>query len=341
MSFFQALLGSRWAAPIATAILLASGTAQAQFQERTIRASFTLTKEHALGQGLLMVQQCVAQKSGGKMKIEPYWSASLGPDAPAIQQLRSGTLDMVVSQTSFMTAMIPMAGVFDLPFLVANEREGDLLADGKAGELLSSKLAGVGLVNLAYWETGFRHVTNSKRPIQKMEDLQGLKLRILQNAVMVEAFKNLGSFAIPMPFPELYSALETKAVDGQENPVNITEQTKFYEVQKYMSLTRHMYNIAMVLYSKRLFDQLAPVEQAALRDCAVQTREAQRRISRQQVGESIARLKSHGMQINEVSDAELQRMREKSASLYASQAPVIGEEMMNLVNDELRRARTR
>lgn len=326
-------------AALASAALMTQGVAHAQFQDRTIRASFTLTKEHALAQGLLMVQSCVAEKSGGKMKIEPYWSASLGADASAIQQLRSGTLDMVVSQTSFLTAMIPMAGVFDLPFLVSNEREGDLLADGPPGELLNSKLADVGLTNLAYWETGFRHVTNSKHPVNRMEDLQGLKLRVLQNAIMVDAFKNLGGYAIPMAFPELYTALETKAVDGQENPVNITEQSKFYEVQKYLSLTKHMYNVAMVLYSKRMFDQLNPTEQTALKDCAVKTREAQRRLNRQQFGESIARLKSSGMVVNEVSAAELQRMRDKSTSLYERQAPVIGPDMMKLVNNELKRAR--
>lgn len=327
-------------AGLAGAVLLAAaGTAHAQFQDRTIRASFTLTKEHSLGQGLIKVQQCVAQKSGGKMKIEPYWSSSLGGDAAAIQQLRSGTLDMVVSQTSFITAMMPAAGVFDLPFLVGNEREGDALVDGKAGELLNGKLGSVGLVNLSYWETGFRHVTNSKHPVNRMEDLQGLKLRVLQNAIMVEAFKNLGGFAIPMAFSDLYSALETKAVDGQENPVNIIEQSKFAEVQKYLSLTKHMYNIAMLLYSKKLFDQLTPVEQAALKDCAVQARDEQRRLNRQQFGESLARLKTQGMVINELTPAELQRMREKSLALYERQVPVIGAEMMTLVTGELKRIR--
>ena len=261
MSSFRVL---RSIAAGAAAMALAAGMAHAQFQERYIRASFTLGKEHALGQGLARVQQCIAEKSGGKMKVQVFYDASLGTDGPAVQQLRSGTLDMVVTQTSFMTSMIPEAGVFDLPFLVQNEKEGDAIMDGKAGALLASKLPAVGLVNLAYWENGFRNTTNSKKPIAKVEDFTGLKLRIVQNAIMVDSFKAMGAFAVPMAFTELYTALETKAVDGQENPFNITELSKFHEVQKYLSLTRHMYNPAMLVYSKKLFDQLSPQEQAAL-----------------------------------------------------------------------------
>lgn len=323
----------------AATLTLAAGAAQAQFQERTIRASFTLGKEHSLGLGLAKVQACVAQKSGGKMKLQPFYDAALGTDGPAVQQLRSGTLDMVITQTSFMSSMIPEAGVFDLPFLVQNEKEGDAIMDGKPGQLLSAKLPSVGLVNLAYWENGFRNTTNSKKPVAKVEDFSGLKLRIVPNAIMVESFKAMGAMAVPMAFTEVYAALETKAVDGQENPFNITELTKFHEVQKYLSLTRHMYNAAMVVYSKKLFDQLAAVEQAALRDCAQEARLEQRRINRQQAGESLARLKGHGMVVNDVSTAELLRMREKVQPIYAKQAPVIGTEMISAVDAELKKVR--
>lgn len=321
------------------ALALAAGTAHAQFQDRTIRASFTLGKDHSLGIGLAKVQACVAQKSGGKLKLQPYYDASIGTDGPAIQQLRSGTLDMVITQTSFMTSMIPEAGVFDLPFLVHNEKEGDAIMDGKPGELLSAKLPAVGLVNLAYWENGFRNTTTSKRPVNRLEDFTGLKLRVVQNAIMVESFKELGAFAVPMAFTELYAALETKAVDGQENPFNITELSKFQEVQKYLSLTRHMYNPAMVVYSKKLFDQLSPLEQATLRDCAQETRLEQRRINRQQANESLGRLKTQGMIVNDVSAAEVQRMRDRVQPVYVKQAPVIGTEMMSAVDTELKKVR--
>ena len=326
---------------IAALCLLAAGPAQAQFQDRAIRATLSAPSAHPLATALTKVQQCVAEKSGGKMKIQTFFDGSLGADIPTIQQLRTGTLDMVVTATSFMSTMVPSAAVFDLPFMFANEKEADAALDGKAGELLAQRLAGVGLIGLAYWENGFRNMTNSKRPINRMEDLGGLKMRALQNPIVVETFKAMGGFAVPMPFTEVYSALETKTVDGQENPVPIIESAKFYEVQKYLSMTRHIYNPAVVLYSKQLFDKLAPVEQAALRECAQGARGEQRRHNRQQSEEGIARLKAKGMIVNELSPAELARMREVAKPIHEKAIPTIGPDMMAAVNEDLKAVRGR
>ena len=326
---------------ISAICLLAAGSVHAQFQDRAIRATLSASGSHPLGVALTKVQQCVAEKSGGKMKIQTFFDGSLGADTPTIQQLRTGTLDMVVTATSFMSTMVPSAAVFDLPFMFANEKEADAALDGKAGELLAQRLSGVGLVTLAYWENGFRNMTNSKRPITRMEDLGGLKMRALPNPIVVETFKAMGGFAIPMPFTEVYSALETKTVDGQENPVPIIESAKFYEVQKYLSMTRHIYNPGIVVYSTQLFDKLAPVEQAALRDCAHGARGEQRRHNRQQAEEGIARLKAKGMIINELSPAELARMREVAKPIHEKAIPTIGADMMAAINEDLKTVRGR
>ena len=317
--------------------LLVAGAAQAQ--ERVVRASLVLPKEHALGIGLNTLAQCVQLKSGGKLKLQPFFDGSLGNDAAALQQLRSGTLEILVTATSYMATVLPSAGIFDLPFLFANEREADAALDGKTGELLSQKLTTVGLVSVAYWENGFRNMTNSKKPIEKMEDLHGLKMRALPNPVMLATFKALGGFAIPMPFTELYSALETKAVDGQENPVNIVEGSKMYEVQKYLSITRHVYNPAVVVYSKRLFDQLSPEEQAVFRDCGASSSKEQRRVSREQAAGAMERLKTKGMLVNVVSDREIARMREATLSVHEAQASVLGSEMRDALKADLARVR--
>lgn len=328
------------AAKIAVAAALAvSGLAHAQFQDRAIRASLSLGKDHSLGQGLSKVVACAAQKTGGKMKITPYFDSQLGGDGPALQQLRSGTLEMVVGATASTTAILPAAGIFDLPFLIASEKEADALLDGKAGELLASKMPAVGLVALGYWEYGYRQTTNSKRPITKVEDLTGVKMRVMPNPVMVDAFKNMGSVALSMPITELYTAMETKAVDGQENPFSTIELNKFYEVQKYLSLTKHMYNPVIVYYSKQLFDKLTPQEQGVLKSCVTETRDEQRKINRAQNIASLTRLKERGMQINEVSPAELQRMRDKMQPLYDKAAQTVGADMMDVVHSELKRIR--
>jgi tripartite ATP-independent transporter DctP family solute receptor len=207
------------------------------------------------------------------------------------------------------------------------------------GDSFNPKFAATGLVNLSYWENGFRNLTNSKRPVTKWEDMQGLKVRVMQNKVFVDTFSTLGANPVPMAFSEVYVGLESKAIDGQENPVLIIQDMRFNEVQKYLSLTRHAYSPAVVLYSKKLFDQLSGAEQATLRECAKVGRDESRRVGRQNESKVLAGLKEHGLQVNEISATELQRMRERVKPVVDAQAKLIGEETMDAVNNELRRIR--
>ena len=325
---------------IAAAVaLLAATSAHAQFQERTFRVSNGVSKEHPMGNGLAKMGACTLQKSGHKMKIQPYWDGALGNDLTATQQVRTGSLEMVLTSTAPLTSIVPALGVFDLPFLFNNEAEADQVLDGKAGEWFAAKLPAVGAVNLAWWENGFRHTTNSKRPITRLEDFDGVKMRVMQNNIFLDTFKTLGSNAVPMAFSEVYSALETKTVDGQENPFNNIENMKFYEVQKYLTLTKHAYSPTLVLFSKKTWDTLSPQEQATLKECAALGREEQRRVNREQEARSVANLKEKGMQINEISPAEMQRIRDKSKVIYERHGKAIGDEALNLVLGELKRIR--
>jgi tripartite ATP-independent transporter DctP family solute receptor len=327
---------------VATAAALAfAGAAQAQFQERTIRSGIVLAKDHSLGQAMVEVAKCAADKSGGKMKIQNYFDAALGGDLPAIQQLRSGTLDMIVTSPSYFTGMIPAAALWDLPFFFADEKEADATLDGKAGKLLADKLPTVGIVHLTYYDVGFRHTTNSKHPIRRMEDLNGVKVRSSQSPVVLDTFKALGGFAVAMPFAEVYSALENKTIDGQENSIGLTETTKFYEVQKYLSLTQHQYGPAMMIYSKQLFDKLSPQEQGVLRDCASASRETQRATNRKQMSEALARMKAKGLQVNEIAPPEMERMRAAVKPVQDKYLKDLGPDMIAAVQDDLKRVRGR
>ena len=322
---------------VAASALLVTGAAVAQ--TKTIRVSSAVSKVHPIASGIAKMVQCTNEKAGGKLKMVPYLDGALGNDTTASQQVRTGSLEMALVSTAPLMGSIPSLGVFDLPFLFNNEKEADQLLDGKVGASFNPKFEAAGLVNLAFWENGFRNVTNSRRPIGKWEDLQGVKMRVMQNKVFLDTFAMLGSNATPLAFSEVYSALETRTVDGQENPLALINDMKFYEVQKYLSLTRHAYSPLAVLYSKRLFDQLSADEQATLRDCAAVGREESRRTGRTQDATTLASLKGHGMQINEVSAAELQRMRAKVAPVYEAQAKVIGDDTMKMVNAELQRVR--
>jgi len=320
-----------------TALLLAPATAQSQ--DRTLRVSISVPKEHPMSLGLAKTASCTADKTGGKVKLQVFYDAALGNDIAATSSVRTGTLDVVITSTAPLVGIVPALGVFDLPFLFNNEREADQVLDGKVGDWFAAKLPPLGLVNLAWWENGFRHTTNSKRPITRLEDFDGVKMRVMQNNVYIDTFKTLGSNAVPMAFSEVYSALETKTVDGQENPFANIDNSKFYEVQKYLTLTKHAYAPLALLISKKTLDALSPAEQAALGECALSGRDEERRINREQAAATLAGLKAKGMVVNEISPAEMQRIRERASVVYENQRKAIGDEAMSLVFNELKRIR--
>nr|WP_145552714.1 TRAP transporter substrate-binding protein [Variovorax boronicumulans] len=323
----------------AATLALAAGTASAQFQNRNFRVSNGVSKEHPMGNGLAAMGACTLEKSGGKMKIQAFWDGALGSDLTSTQSVRTGSIDMVLTSTAPVVSIVPALGVFDLPFLFNTAAEADQLLDGKVGDYFSAKMPAVGLVNLAWWENGFRHTTNSKRPITKVEDFEGVKMRVMQNNVYLDTFKTLGSNAVPMAFTEVYSALETRTVDGQENPFTNIENMKFYEVQKYLTLSKHAYSPTLVLFSKKVWDGLSEQEHAVLKECAAVGRAEQRRANRAMEAKSVDNLRSKGMAVNEISPAETARIREKTKVIYERHAKTIGDEPIALVTEELKRIR--
>jgi TRAP-type transport system periplasmic protein len=314
---------------LATAGLLTLASANAQFAERTIRVSNGINQEHPVGNGVAKMTSCLTEKSGGKMKLQAFWGGALGGDLQAAQALRSGTQEMVVTSTSPLVGILPELGVFDLPFLFTNEKEADAILDGEVGKSISDKLPGVGLVNLAYWENGFRNLTNSRKPVEKLEDFPGLKVRVMQNNIFLDTFRTVGTNAVPMAFQEVFPALETRAIDGQENPLVTIDTSKIYEVQKYLSLTRHAYTPFVVLYSKALWDKLSADEQKALSECAIQGRDEQRKVSRDLSGKSLENLKKQGMIVNEVSETEQKRIRDAVKPVYEKHAATIGKDTVD------------
>ncbi|HEV7369666.1 TRAP transporter substrate-binding protein [Arenibaculum sp.] len=309
--------------------------ASAQIQERNIRVSNGVNADHPVGDGVEAMNACMAERSDGKMKLTAFWGGALGGDLQATQALRSGTQEMVVTSTSPLVGILPALGVFDLPFLFADEQEADAVLDGEFGQYVSDMLPEVGLVNLAYWENGFRNLTNSSRPVEKWEDLNGMRVRVMQNNIFIDTFQNMGANATPMAFGEVFTALETKAIDAQENPFVTIDTSKFYEVQDYLSVTRHAYTPFMVLFSKPIWDTYSEEEQAILRECAIVGRDAQREASRSLSNQSLARVQEAGMQVNEISPEEHARMVEKAQPVYQKHAETIGPEVVERIQSEL------
>jgi tripartite ATP-independent transporter DctP family solute receptor len=271
----------------------------------------------------------VEKASGGKMRVRAIGAAALGPDTQMQQALIGGAQEMMVGSTATLVGITKEMALWDTPFLFNNAREADAVLDGPVGQKVMDRLQAGGLVGLVYWENGFRNLTNSKRAVQKLEDLDGIKLRVMQNNVYLESFKTLGANAVPMPFSELFGALETKTVDGQENPYNTILSSKFFEVQKYLSITNHVYSPWIVTVSKKWWDQLSKDEQNVLMDAARASRDFERKDTREEAGRALAELKAKGMQINELPASESARMRSKLSAVNGGIAANVGQELWN------------
>ena len=315
------------AAAVAT-VLAAPFAAYAQdIKPRLIRFGYGLNEQSNPGRAVKLFAEQVEKNSGGKMKVRAVGAAALGPDVQMQQALIGGAQEMMVGSTATLVGITKEMALWDTPFLFNNAREADAILDGPIGQKVMDKLQDKGLVGLVYWENGFRNMTNNKRPITRMEDFDGIKLRVMQNPVYLESFKKLGANAIPLPFSELFSALETKTVDGQENPFNTILSSKFFEVQKYLSVTNHVYSPWIVLVSKKWWDQLSKDEQKVLMDAARASREFERKDTREEAGRALTDLKGKGMQINELSPAEAARMRDRLTQVNAGIAVNVGMDL--------------
>lgn len=322
------------------AVLTASFSALAQdIKPRLIRFGYGLNEQSNQGRAAKVFSEAVEKASGGKMKVRAIGAAALGPDTQMQQALIGGAQEMMVGSTATLVGITKEMALWDTPFLISNAKEADILLDGPIGEKIKDKLQEKGLVGLVYWENGFRNLTNSKRPVTKVEDLDGIKLRVMQNNVFLNSFKTLGANAIPMAFSELFGALETKTVDGQENPYNTILSSKFYEVQKYLTVTNHVYSPWIVLVSKKWWDQLSKAEQKVLMDAAKTSRDYERKDTREEASKAMADLKAKGMQVNELSPAEADRMRSKLTGVYADISKEVGMDLWNETQKELARIR--
>lgn len=313
--------------------------AAADFKDRSIKLSYVVPKDHPFGVGVNRFAELVAERTAGKTRIRGYADGQLGAELQSISAAKGGVIEMAVVSTAAAASTVKEFGLFDLPFLFNDEKEADAILDGPVGNKVLEKLPGQGLVGLCYWENGFRHATNSKHPIARAEDFRGLKIRTIQNPVFIDVFNTLGANATPMAFTEVYSALDARAIDGQETPYNSIYTSKFFEVQKYLSATRHIYGAAVVLVSKKFWDPLSVDEKAALQDACKSARDFERRFNREQDPKLLEELKAKGMVFNDVSPAERAKMREKMKPLFDKYTKELGEDLVKLTFAELERGR--
>ena len=308
-------------------------------QERVIRFGHLNNADHPVSFGVKRFGEILAAKSGGKMKVMEFPASQLGNEMQQQSALQGGVQQMSAPATTSLAGIVKEFGLVDFPFAVSNYAQADALLDGPLGQALIAKLPEKGLIALGYWDLGFRNVTNSKRAITKPEDFDGLKLRVIPNPVFLDTFKAFKANPVPMPFAELYGALEARAVDGQENPFAVILSNKFFEVQKFVSATNHVYAANIVLVSKKFWDQLTPAEQKMMNDAANESRSYQRQVSRAAAQKAVGELQAKGLQYNEVAPAEQKRMQQIAKPVIDRFAATYDPAIVKLYNDELARIR--
>ncbi|MDP9938295.1 TRAP transporter substrate-binding protein [Ectopseudomonas alcaliphila] len=320
---------------LATLLLASSMTFAAEYNSRTIKFAATSPKGTPPAIGMELFAEKVAERSGGKIKVRTFPNGVLGGDVQVLSSLQGGLIEMMTWNAGLMLNHVTDFGILDFPFLYTDTAKVDAMLDGEVGKMLTDQLPQQNLVGLAFWELGVRNLTNNKRPVTKLEDIAGLKIRAQQSPLFLDVWRELGANPTPLPFTEVHTALETGTVDGQENPAALILASKFNEVQKYLSLTRHNYNPQIVLIGKGFWDTLNDDEKKLLTDVAMEVRLEQRRISREADSKAIAQLEAAGMQVNEVPVAEISRIQAKIKPVVDKYAAQINPELVKKVYEAM------
>jgi TRAP-type transport system periplasmic protein len=332
-------LFSGLSAAVLGAALFAGAASAQDVQERTIRWGHLNNADHPVSFGVKKFAEILSAKSGGKLNIREFAASQLGNELQQQSALRGGTQEMLSASTTSLATVVPEFGLLDFPFIVGTTEQADALALGAYGKAMIDTLPPRGLIGLGYWGLGFRNVTNSKHPIAKLEDFSGLKLRVIPNPVYLESFSAFKANPIPMAFGELYTALETRTVDGQENPYTVILSNKFYEVQKYVSATGHTFTENIIIVSKIFWDKLSPVEQRMMQEAYAESREYQKEQTRLQTEKALSELQAKGMQYNAVAPEELERMRKAVQPVVEKVSANLKPETVKLFNEELDKIR--
>src|SRR6185437_1091214 len=265
--------------------------------KQTLKIGYILAKNSQLGAGATVFADEVARRTQGRYQIEQYPNAELGGEVEMMKGVQLGTVDLAFITGAPMPSFVPEIGVFGIPFLLRDAAHAHAVLDGPLGDALLAKFAAKGMIALAWGENGMRHLTNSKHPVVTHDDLKGLKLRVPQSDTMVAGFKALGADPSQLAFPEVYGALQTGRFDGQENPIATIVASKFSQVQKYLTMSGHIYDPAVFLMSKDLYEEMSAADRAAFIEAARLGGEASRKFAAQAEADGVALLQQQGMQV--------------------------------------------
>lgn len=307
-------------------LALVSGAQAADFSDMdpvTLRLAHVVNEKDGFHIAAEKFEDLVEERTDGKVNIELYPNASLGDERTLLEGMQIGTVDMGVITNGPVANFLEEMAVFELPFLFPSPEAAYEVLDGPIGQELLDRLSEVNLKGLAYAERGFRNLTNSERPVTTPEDLEGLRIRVMENPVYVDTFRELGANAIPMAWTEALTAMQQGTIDGQENPVNVIHSFKLYETQDHMTLSRHTYAPAIFVMGMPAWGQLPEAAQTVLVDAAQEAAEHERRVNAEMAAEQMAALREAGMEI--VEEPDIAAFQEAVAPVYEKYGEQFGD----------------
>ena len=305
----------------------------------TARLGHAMPESHPQAAAMSKFVELASQYTNNNVQIKAFHSAQLGSDEKMLQAVQTGTQEFYMGALAPFSTRVKEVQVWDLPFMFANTKEVYAVLDGASSKKIFQKLESTGVVGLMWTGIGFRNLSNSKRPVTKLEDISGLKVRVMANPVALETWKTLGANAVPMAFSEVFTALEIKAIDGQENPLVHMYANKMQEVQKFISLSNHVFTPVALVVSKKFWEGLSDADKKGVQKAATEAGLLQRKLLEDADKDVIGKFNAAGVKVNEITPAELARIQERVKPVVSKFAPQIGEDFIKEFYAEIDKAR--
>ncbi|WP_230312549.1 TRAP transporter substrate-binding protein [Paracoccus lichenicola] len=328
-----------WAGAVAVAALLAATAGGALAQDIKAKLGHAMPQEHPQAQALNRFAELAGQYTDGRVEVNVYHGSMLGGDDKMLQSTQSGTQELFYGSPAPLAGKVKEVQIFDFPFLFNDMKEVDAVTQGPVGDRIFEIMKDHHLVGLAWGETGFRQLSNNRHPVETAEDIKGLKIRVMQNQVALDTWQALGANALPMSYAEVFTALETGALDGQENPYVHMYANKIFEVQDYGTTTNHVYTPCMLLASDEFWAKLSPEDQAALVKAGKESMAYLRELMEKSNADVVARLAEEGMEVKPMPEAEMAKLREAVKPVIEKYKPVVGAELVDEVMATIQKVR--
>jgi tripartite ATP-independent transporter DctP family solute receptor len=299
--------------------------------QQTLKMNISVSQNSHYGVAVDVFAREVEKRTGGRYKVQNFYSGALGAERESIEALQLGTLDLTMTSTGPVPNFVPDVAILDIPFLFKDYAQARATLDGPIGQEMLQKFPAKGLVALAWGENGFRHMTNNKRQVMVPDDLKGLKMRTMENPVHIQAYKAFGIIPTPMAFTEVFTALQQGTVDGQENPLSVISAAKFDQVQKYLTLTGHVYSPALILMSRMQWDKLSAADRQAFLESAKEAVKANRARIDDDERKAVADLRAKGMII--VVDVDKTKFQSTLGPTFAEFGKKFGQENIDRIRN--------